>query len=84
MDEALTPIESVMLKLPMCNTPLGRAAVFGTLGGGIAYGVRPSMSFKADGTPKEWILVSPSDPDATLFPWWAYIAVPAVIAGIFI
>lgn len=84
MDSQLTPVESMLVNVPLCNTPLGRAAVFGSLGAGVAYFVRPSMSFKADGTPKEWILLAPSDPEATLLPWWAYIVTPAVLFGVFV
>lgn len=84
MDTSLTPVERALCMVPMCGTPIGRAAVFGSLGASVAYFVRPSMSFKEDGTPREWILLDPKNPESTLFPWWAYIVVPASLFAVFV
>jgi hypothetical protein len=78
------PIENLLLMIPGASTPVGRAVVFGSLGGAIAYYARPSMSFKPDGTPKAWIFTDSADPDATLFPYWAYVAVPGFIFSVLI
>lgn len=84
VDSSLTSVERFMSRLPLGTSPIGRTLLFGSLGAGIAYAVRPSMSFHADGRPREWILLDRQNPEATLFPWWAYIVVPGAIAGIFI
>ena len=87
MSEGMNPtatIENLLLMVPGGATPIGRAAIFGAAGGAFAYFVRPSASFKPDGTPKEWILTNQNDPDATLFPYWAYVIVPGVIFGVLI
>lgn len=84
VDGLMTPLERVVGSLPLCSSPLGRAAVFASLGGSFAYVVRPTMSFLPDGRPREWILVDRSNPEATLFPYWGYILVPAVLFGVFV
>lgn len=84
VDESMTAIERLMGALPMGTSPAGRGLLFAAAGGATAYYVRPEMSFTKDGRPREWILVDPGNPEATLFPWWAYVVVPGVLAGIFI
>lgn len=84
IDNATTAMEDIMLKIPFCSTPIGRTLVFGGAGAAFAYTVRPAMSFYPDGRPREWILVDRSNPEATLFPYWAYLVIPGALAGIFI
>ena len=84
VDNTLAPIESVFASLPLGSTPMGRVLLCGVIGGAIAYAVRPSFSFRADGTPRNWILTNRDDPEATLFPYWAFVALPAIIGGVFI
>ncbi len=86
-DEGLNvcaPIESILGSIPLCSTPLGRVAVFGGLGGATAYVIKPSMSFNDDGSAKPWILFDPSNPQAAIFPSWAFFLVPALIFGVLI
>jgi len=78
------PIENLLSQVPLCNSPIGRTAVFGALGGAFAYAVRPEMSFLPSGEPRKWIVTHGNDPQATLFPYWAYVALPALIFGVFI
>jgi hypothetical protein len=40
--------------------------------------------FKADGSERPWIVFESQNPEATIFPWWAGIAVPAVLLGVFV
>ena len=84
IDNPLAGIEQVLVNIPLCQTPAGRAAVFGSLGGGIAYFLRPSVSFNADGSPKPWIMFEANNANATLFPYWAWVVVPGVIFSVFV
>lgn len=84
VDNVLAPVESIFASLPLGSTPLGRAVLLGGAGGAVAYAARPSFAFFADGTPRNWILTNRNDPEATLFPYWAFVVLPAVIGGIFI
>lgn len=77
-------IESLLMSVPGAHTPLGRAALFGGAGGAFAYVVRPSLSFKANGAPRSWIVTNGNDPEATLFPWWAWIVVPGALFSVFV
>ena len=70
--------------IPGCNTPLGRVAVFGGAGTAYAYYVRPEMSFMPDGSPRPWIILEPNNQNATMFPYWAYTLVPALLFGVFL
>ena len=83
-ENPLAGIEQLMMKLPLGSTPAGRAALFGGGGVAFAYFVRPSISFNVDGTPKPWILFDANNANATLFPYWAWAAVPAVLFSIFV
>lgn len=84
MSEVITPIESLFIKLPLGGSPLGRMVLAGGAGAAVAYYGRPAMSFNKDGTPKPWILLDARNPDAAVFPWWAYIVLPAVTFGVFL
>lgn len=77
-------LESLLVCVPGAATPLGRVAVFGGSGMAFAYFVRPEVSFHADGSPRKWIVTNGEDKQATLFPWWAWGVVPAVLFGILI
>ncbi len=86
-DESLNicaPIENILASIPLCSTPLGRVAVFGALGGGAAYYLKPSMSFNSDGSARPWVLFDSSNPQAAIFPSWAWFLVPAVVFGVLI
>ena len=80
----LDPIEELVAMVPGASTPLGRVAVFGAAGTAVAYFLRPEMSFNPDGSAKPWIILDPNNANATLFPYWAYTLVPAVLFGIFL
>ena len=84
VEAALTPIEEALLCIPGCSGPLGRVAIFGGAGAAFAYGVKPSISFEADGTAKPWILFDPTNARSTLFPHWMWGVLPAVIFGVLI
>ena len=84
VDKAIiTPIETVVGALPLGRYPAGRA-MWGAAGGaGLVFGLKPGFMFKDD-QPRPWIIFKPDDPDATIFPWWAGVAVPAVLLGVFV
>lgn len=84
MDNTLTPIEDLMMNIPGAQTPMGRMLVFGGAGTAFAYAVRPSMSFFEDGSPRPWIITDSKNPQATLFPYWAYTVLPALVFGVFV
>lgn len=83
-DHGLSGIEQLLMGIPGANTPGGRIAVFGGLGGAFAYFVKPDMTFFPNGSPRPWIVMDANNPNATLFPYWAYVIVPAVAFGFFI
>lgn len=82
--DVITPIEGILLQIPGAATPLGRVAVFGGAGAAFAYWVRPSVSFDESGQPKPWIVTDSKNPNATLFPYWAWFVVPATLFGVLI
>ena len=84
VDNVLSPVESIVSAIPGAATPLGRAAIFG--GAGIAYAmsVKPAMSFMPDGSVRPWVIFDASNPEAAVFPYWAWGVVPAVLFGVLI
>ena len=85
IDQAvITPLENLLVRLPMGGTPLGRMILGGVAGGAVAYYARPSVSFNPDGSAKPFILMEPDNPDAAVFPWWGFIVLPSVTLGLFI
>lgn len=80
----IVPIERALAALPFGGSPLGRAAITAAMGGAIAYYVRPSVSFDENGQPRPWILIDQQNPNATIFPWQAWVVVPGILFGIFI
>lgn len=84
VDNQLAPVESIMAKVPLGSSPLGRVVLGSLLGGSVAYAVRPSFAFFPNGTPRPWIVTNRADPDATIFPYWAFVAIPALVLGVFI
>ena len=84
IDNALSPIEEILIQIPGGATPMGRMALFGGMGAAYAYTMRPSMSFDASGNAKPWIVFDPQNPNAAIFPYWAWGVVPAIIFGVLV
>jgi len=80
----VAPIERLFLALPMGSSPLGRTLLAGGTGLGLAYALRPSFSFDAKGKPRPWIVFDQRNPEATIFPLWAFFVVPGLIFGVFL
>jgi hypothetical protein len=80
----MNPIESVLSMVPGASGPIGRTVIGGGIGGTYAFVAKPSVSFTADGAARPWILINSSDPEGTIFPWWAWIVVPATVFGVLI
>lgn len=80
----ITPLETVLAKLPLGSTPMGRMVLGATVGGAVAYYVRPSVSFMANGEPRSFILTDAQNPEAAVFPWWGFVVLPAVTLGVFL
>ena len=83
----IAPIESGLDALGLMRgptAPLMRAVIGGGIGAAISYGLRPQISFRADGSPRPWSITDPDAPDATLIPHWAPAAAGAVFLGILI
>ena len=78
------PVEHLFASLPLGSTPLGRVVLAGGAGLALAYAVRPSCSFDANGNARPFVLFDQSNPAATMFPHWAYFVVPAVTFGLFL
>lgn len=58
------------------NTPLHRFVAGSALFGALEYSLRPSYSYKEDGSPRPWNVIS-SAPDATLLPAGSSTIIPA-------
>lgn len=80
----VAPLEKAMLMLPLGGYPVGRAFWGAAMGGAVMHYVRPSVAFEPDGTPKPWIVMDPDNPEAAIFPWWAFVVMPAVFFGVFL
>ena len=64
--------------------PAKRTLAGAALGAAIVWGIRPGICWSKDGkTLRPWSLTS-KDADATPLPWWAIVAMPAVLLGVFI
>ena len=84
VDTVLAPIEALVMAVPGTATPLGRAAIFGSAGMALAWSMKPSMSFDHTGRVRPWIVMDANNPEAAVFPYWAWGVVPAVLFGILI
>lgn len=85
IDKALiSPIERVLASNPITAVPAGRAAAGMVLGGAIAFGLKPSVSFNPDGSTRPWVLTDSRAPNPTLLPYWAWVLVPGVVFGLFL
>lgn len=66
--------------------PMSRAVAFGALGFAYQVAARPSMSYiqgEEGYIAKPFVLTSDS-PYRTYMPWWAWIAGPALLGGLFL
>lgn len=71
------------------GTPLARAITFGAVGFGTQLFIKPSISYTTVGkssVPKQFSLTAKSDSKAptTLFPWFLWPVLFAVVGGLFI
>ncbi len=83
----LSPIEGALDAVGLMRgptAPLMRAVVGAGIGAGISYGLRPEISFRADGSPRPWVVTDSGAPDATLIPHWMPSFAGAVFLGILI
>jgi len=83
-DPVIAPVEQVFASLPFGSSPSGRVLLAGGAGAAFAYFVRPAVSFDKNGNPRPWILLDSKNPDATVFPYYAWFVAPAVIFGLFL
>jgi hypothetical protein len=88
-DVILDPLESVFDAVGAMQGPLApakRAAI----GAGLGYGIlmlKPSFACNPDGSYRPFILTAQTDADkqnATYFPWWAVVGVPAAMFSLLI
>ncbi len=66
--------------------PLKRAAIGAALGAAIVYGIKPGFVYKGDSF-RPFVLTASTDAekaDATWFPYWAVIGVPAAMFSLLI
>jgi len=83
-ESVVAPVEQVFMQLPFGGTPIGRVVLAGGAGGAFAYYVRPSCSFDKNGNPRPWIVFDSKNPEACVFPSWAWIVVPGAVFGLFL
>lgn len=78
----MSPLERLFMQIPLGNTALGRSLIGMGAGAAIVYGVKPNVSFFPNGAPRPWIFTDSKNPEATIFPWWAFIVVPGALFGV--
>lgn len=80
-----TPIESLFAALGL-GTPVSRGLFGVGLGALVAFGIKPSGSFNADGTPKTFSPLLPASEKSkgTLFPWYFYPLLFGLLFGLFV
>lgn len=78
----VTPVEQIVGMLPFGGSPYGRVMLGLAAGTAVAYYVRPAMSFDKAGKPRPWIITDSMNPEATVFPYWAYPLIPAILLGV--
>jgi len=83
-EPVIAPVEQAFLALPYGGTPAGRVLLAGSAGAALAYFLRPSVSFDQHGNPRPWIVFDQRNPEATIFPYWAYFVVPGAVCGLFL
>lgn len=64
------------------NTPIQRGIAFGALAGAAEFQIRPSYSYKSDGTPRPWAINNAS-PDATYLPAGSTVFLAAAAVSLF-
>lgn len=82
----ITPLENLIAKLPFGTEPLGRGLYGAGLGAALVFGFKPDFMFTKDGKEKQWIVFDPKGAKGTttIFPWWAGVALPGIILGVFV
>lgn len=83
----LEPVEDLMDKFGLMQgeyAPVKRALVGAGLGAAVVFGLKPSLFWTKDGHLAPWRVTNPKDPDATPFPWYLAVALPAVVLGVLI
>jgi len=83
LDPAENFFDALGMMGPSEAAPLKRAAVGAGLGYALAYGIKPQFAFDKDGKPLPWkVTAKGADQDnATWFPAWAIVALPAFVFG---
>jgi hypothetical protein len=83
----LDPIENGLDAIGLMQgqyAPAKRTLAGCALGAAFVWGVKPDLCWKKDGrTLRPWKLTS-NDPEATILPWWALVAAPGLLLGVFI
>jgi len=85
-DVILAPVEDALDAVGLMQgsaAPLMRTALGLAIGGGVVFGLQPSLFFNSDGSLRPWSMMS-NDPNATPVPWWVGVAFPAVVLGVLI
>lgn len=66
------------------SAPAKRMLFTAAVGGGLAYAIKPRVSFDAKGNARPWVLSSPQHPNATAFPWFLWAGIGGLIGGFFV
>lgn len=80
----LKPLEDIVGAIPGGKYPMGRAIIFGGVGGLYMYYAKPRVSFTEQGVARPWVLMHPNADDSTWFPYWMWIVVPGALASYFL
>jgi len=76
------PIENSFAAVGL-SSPLSRFAAMAAVGGAIEYSIRPSYSYRGDGSPRPWILLDQSA-DSTYLPAGSTALLTGLFFGFFV
>jgi hypothetical protein len=87
VDKVYDAVEGVYDSLGMMkgeSAPAKRLLFTGAVAGGLAYAIKPRVSFDEKGAARPWVLTSPSHPRATYFPWFMWAGIGGLLGGFFV
>lgn len=66
------------------SSPISRGLAMGAVGAAVEWNVRPSYSYRPDGSPRPWIVLSGDSVDSTYLPMGSTAIITGMIFGLFV